>query len=77
MCHTNYDMFVVLLLYGKGLALKILMNNLLWPAILLQVEKQLVDQPLLMFEGRAVCYVGLLYQFVGPLTLLHDVISWG
>ena len=52
MCYANYDMFVVL--YGKGLALKILMNNLLWPAILLQVEKQLVDQPLLMFEGRAV-----------------------
>ena len=73
MCYANYDMFVVL--YGKGLALKILMNNLLWPAILLQVEKQLVDQPLLMFEGRAVCYVGLLYQFVSPLMLLQDVIN--
>ena len=74
MCYTNYDMFV---LYGKGLALKILMNNLLWPAILLQVEKQLVDQPLLRFEGRAVCYVILLYKFVGLLRLLHDIISWG
>lgn len=74
MCYTNYDMFV---LYGKGLALKILLNNLLWPAILLQVEKQLVDQPLLRFEGKDVCYVVLLYKFVGPLTLLHDIISWG